>query len=349
MRVLVVHSWLRGNLGDVLQGSVLLRALRSLRPRTLDLAGYPRVPGEGARELLELADRHVPEPFACYWRYLPGSLGAVAIEPRWRRQRTMLFSRYDAVVSAPGPFLAQYDARCPSALCDMEVASDIGVPFILASHSIGPLSAPDLERVGRATLCVARERASYEYLLANGLRAVKSADFGFLYPYEDVVSTARGVLRSPRPYRLVFLRSRNLSLRKIRWHRGQLLLGSRLVPISPGEHVVVATSDAYRDEKFVARVAKQLGVPAAVCRSVRDLVTLIAGSSGVVSDRYHPAICAAALGKKAELLPNREPHKMQGLEYLLRQHDLGALRDLAWQGITAVTDALPRVAALRAV
>ena len=56
---------------------------------------------------------------------------------------------------------------------------------------------------------------------------------------------------------------------------------------------------------------------------------LIGASSGVVSDRYHPAICAAALGKPAQVLSNREPHKMQGLKNLLADHTLEELQELA--------------------
>src|SRR5688500_18659485 len=110
MRLLVVHTWLRGNLGDVLQASVLLRGLRELRPSTLDLGGFPRMPGAGARELVALADRHVPEPFAWHLHLAPAALRARFLEPDWRRRRAALFSRYDAIVSAPGPFLAEYDA-----------------------------------------------------------------------------------------------------------------------------------------------------------------------------------------------------------------------------------------------
>ena len=39
MRILVLHAWLKGNLGDVLQLSVLLSALRRRNPSALDLAG----------------------------------------------------------------------------------------------------------------------------------------------------------------------------------------------------------------------------------------------------------------------------------------------------------------------
>ena len=71
MRILVVHAWLRGNLGDVLQLSVLLSALRELKPRALDLAGFPARPADEAAEVLALSDHYVAEPFAWYWNVSP--------------------------------------------------------------------------------------------------------------------------------------------------------------------------------------------------------------------------------------------------------------------------------------
>jgi polysaccharide pyruvyl transferase WcaK-like protein len=59
-----------------------------------------------------------------------------------------------------------------------------------------------------------------------------------------------------------------------------------------------------------------------------------------VSDRYHPAICAAALGKPAHVIPNREPHKMQGLTNLLADNTLEGLQALARAGLRTVQDAL---------
>jgi polysaccharide pyruvyl transferase WcaK-like protein len=70
------------------------------------------------------------------------------------------------------------------------------------------------------------------------------------------------------------------------------------------------------------------------------MVSLIGASSGVVSDRYHPAICAAALGKPAQVLLNREPHKMQGLKSLLSDNTLEELKGLARAGLLTVRDAL---------
>jgi polysaccharide pyruvyl transferase WcaK-like protein len=73
---------------------------------------------------------------------------------------------------------------------------------------------------------------------------------------------------------------------------------------------------------------------------VTELVQLVAGSSAVVSDRYHPAICGAVLGKPAHVLSNREPHKMQGLKHLLADRPLEDLQELARTGLNTVRDAL---------
>jgi polysaccharide pyruvyl transferase WcaK-like protein len=344
MKLLVVHAWLRGNLGDVLQGSVLLRSLRDVAPATLDLAGFPSRPGEGARELLALADRHVPEPFNWYWRYAPEAARALTLEPLWRRRRRDLFSRYDAVISAPGPFLADYDARLPSALADLEVAVDLGIPFVLASHSIGPLSPDSLRRIAAATLCVAREDATHAYLAAHGLRSVRSADLAFLFPYEESLAACADKPKLGGRYRLLFLRSRNLPARRIERKPEYLRIGSHQIALQPGEQLVAATSDASRDGRFLTKLTRRLDAPVVSCRSVAELVSLVAGCSGVLSDRYHPAICAAALGKPAEILPNREPHKMLGLQALLENHPIDSIRDLARAGLSALRSALSNAA-----
>jgi polysaccharide pyruvyl transferase WcaK-like protein len=71
-----------------------------------------------------------------------------------------------------------------------------------------------------------------------------------------------------------------------------------------------------------------------------ELVSLVSGASSVVSDRYHPAICAASLGKPAQVIPNREPHKMHGLRDLLAGRSLAELQALARSGLQTVLDAV---------
>ena len=84
-------------------------------------------------------------------------MGKVVFEPWWSRRRRALFSRYDAIVCAPGPYLADYDPRVTSALSDIAVAAELGLPVVLSSHSIGPLTPERLAVVARSTARVARE------------------------------------------------------------------------------------------------------------------------------------------------------------------------------------------------
>ncbi len=335
MRILVLHAWLKGNLGDVLQLSVLLSALRELRPRALDLAGYPPQPAAETAEVVRLADRYLPDAFPWFWKLLPRAMARQSVEPWWRRRRTALFARYDAIVCAPGPYLADYDRRAASALCDIAVAAERGLRVVLSSHSVGPLPPPDRAAVGKATLRVAREPATFDYLHAHGMSAVLAADYAFLYPY----GAMPGPSPIPPPYRVAFLRSNNLDAARLRLEGRALFEGSRMIA-EAGDPLVLATSDRRRDGRFLAKAARALGVPSFECRSVRDLVLLVGGSSGVVSDRYHPAICAVALGKPAQVLPNREPHKMQGLKDLLAGRTLQESQALARAGLRAVADAL---------
>lgn len=338
MRILVLHAWLKGNLGDVLQLSVLLSTLRELEPRRLDLAGFPARPAPETREVLKLADRYLPDTFPWYWHVAPALAGRVVFEPWWRKRRRALFSRYDAVVCAPGPYLAEYDPRATSALADVVVARELGLPVVLSSHSIGPLPPDGVAAVARATARVARESSTYRYLCERDLSAVLSADLAFLYPYAGTV--ARGSIEPP--YRVVFLRSNNLEAKALRIEDGGLFEGTRRVAEASSDRLILATSDYRRDGRFLATAARRLGVPAVACGSVSELVGLIGGSSGVVSDRYHPAICAAVLGKPAQLLSNREPHKMQGLKSLLADNTVEELQELARTGLRAVRDALRR-------
>ncbi len=336
MRILVLHAWLKGNLGDVLQLSVLLSALRELKPSALDLAGYPTQPAPETDEVVGLADRYLPDTFPWYWSLVPAAIGNLIFEPWWKRRRQALFSRYDAIVCAPGPYLADYDARATSALADITIARRLGLPVVLSSHSIGPLRPEAVAAVAQATVRIAREPATHQYLSERGVPAVLSADYAFLYPYR--VIAARGPVDPP--YRVIFLRSNNLDATRLRLENGALFEGSREIVAATGDRLVLATTDYRRDRQFLATAARRLGLDHFVCRSVTELVQLVGASSGVVSDRYHPAICAAVLGKPALVLSNREPHKMRGLRNLLTDNTVVELQELARTGLRSVRDAL---------
>jgi polysaccharide pyruvyl transferase WcaK-like protein len=340
MRLLVVHAWLKGNLGDVLQLTVLLTALRELRPRVLDLAGYPSSPPEALSGVVALSDRFIADPFAWYWALTPRLIVDLSLEPRWKARRRALFSRYDAIISAPGPFLADYDRRARSALADIAVATELGRLSILSSHSIGPLPSAALQILAHASARIAREPRTHAYLEERGIDSVSSADLAFLYPFDREL----GPPPLEPPYRVVFLRSNNLKKRALRIvNRGLYETSREIAPASPLP-IVLATSDPRRDSSFIASTARRLGIPSVVCRTVPELVRLVAGASEVISDRYHPAICGAVLGKPTRVVPNREPHKMGGLTALLDGRPVGELQDAARAGIAAMRVALRAVA-----
>ena len=340
MRILVVHAWLKGNLGDVLQLTVLLTALRELRPRVLHLAGFPASPPEALTSVLALSDQFIADPFVWYWKSVPAPVVNVWIEPRWYARRKALFSSYDAVISAPGPFLADYDRRAPSALADIAAATELGRLVVLSSHSIGPLSPDALQVVARASIRIAREPWTHAYLEARSIDSVSSADLAFLYPYEREL----GAPPLEPPYRVLFLRSNNLRPRALRIVDGAVFEGTREIAQPSPHPVVLATSDRRRDERFVRSAAARLGVPSVVCRTVHELVRLVSGASEVVSDRYHPAICSAVLGKPTRVLANREPHKMGGLSALLDSRPVDELQAAARAGLSALHEAVRAVA-----
>jgi hypothetical protein len=171
----------------------------------------------------------------------------------------------------------------------------------------------------------------------------ESADFAFLYPFERVC--AGGAAPIAAPYRLAFLRSNNIRAATLQLgDDGALRSGGRMLVPGGVSPLILATSDARRDRRFIEAAARRLGVASCVCRTVPELVQLVARASLVVSDRYHPVICAAVLGVPATVLPNREPHKMQGLGDLLGGRGLPELQALARSGLEAVCAAVRQAA-----
>ena len=206
MRILVVHAWLKGNLGDALQLTVLLTALRELRPRVLDLAGFPASPPEALASVLALSDRFIADPV----RLGTGS-------PRRARRQCVARAALARTPESPVLRVRRDHLRAwsvprrlrparPSALADIAAAAELGRLVILSSHSIGPLSPEALQVVARASIRIAREPWTHAYLGARRIDSVSSADLAFLYPYEREL----GPPPLEPPYRVLFLRSNNL-------------------------------------------------------------------------------------------------------------------------------------------
>jgi polysaccharide pyruvyl transferase WcaK-like protein len=342
VRILVVHGWVTGNLGDVLQTTVLLEHLRSLGPTRLDLAGWPHVPAAGCAPMLAPVDRFLPEDA---WREKPRrplpQLRRALRSGRWIVERARLFREYDVVLSAPGPFLSDADPRSRMALHDLRAARLVGRPFVLASHSIGPLDDAGLRALRATDLIVSREPDTHDYLTTHGVRSENAADLAFLFPLraraDRPASRPSGGLG--REHRLAFLRSDNLDLRRLRFEAGALRVGEVEVIGPARTKLVLATSDPHRDRRWLADLASRCGeVEVRICETVWELIDLIEGATEVATDRYHPAVLAAAAGKPLTLVETPGWRKMAGLRRLLATLPLDEIRGRARAGLERVSE-----------
>lgn len=347
MRILVVHGWLTGNLGDVMQTRVLLEGLRELRLDRLDLAGHPAVPAAACSCVLGLVDRFLPEEPSCggpAWARR-GRFRGIAFALR-KRERRRLFLDYDAVVSAPGPFLTDYDRRAQAAFADLAAARALGIPFVFSSHSIGPLGERDLARLSAAELIVAREEVTHAYLRGAGIESQLAADYSSLYPHPSGGDGTEGFRSAFGPdYRLVILRHNNLDLNRLERRGSGLWLGERAIVADGPGTLVLGTSDPSRDADRLSALGKRLGMPFVPCGTPEELLALIRGAGSLVSDRYHPCLCSAAAGKATVILENQEPHKMKGLQLLLSRYGLNEVRRSASAGLESVRQVLLKCAA----
>lgn len=317
-----------------MQTSVLLDALRELEPERIDLAGYPSPASPRASEMVSRADTFFADTVRWEQSWVPGGLLSGAARLVGALGRARLFDAYDVVLSAPGPFLASHDLRLNSALSDMLIAQRLGKPLVLSSHSIGPLPDYAVPYFDAIDLCVAREPYSHDYLSSVGISAVAAADYAFLYPFSEAL-VQQSVNPTP-PYQLAFLRSNNYDLSKIRVDRGQLKCGDRVLAELSDVPLVLATSDGAKDDSALAKLSRRLKVPYKSCQSVAEMVGVIAQAASVMSDRYHPAVCAMALGRPLRLLNNRENTKMEGLRALNERQDFEGLQKLARNGLDAI-------------
>jgi len=343
VRILVIHAWFTGNLGDVLQTSVLVRYLRTLDPERLDIAGFPASVAPACESVIEQVDQVLEEEsFPGGVRRFGLRFGRRAWVRNFRQRRETLFRRYDAIVSAPGPFLADNDPRHETALLDLEVAHSLGRPFVFSSHSIGPLSPRSLRRLSQADAIVARELETVDFLVRAGIQHQPAADYAFLHPLESGGYEAECRMRLGDGYRLVFLRFNN-ELKSVQLRsNGALELGEQVLCPVGDEPLVLGTSDACRDEAALSELASRLSVPLVVCRRPQELFGVIAGASLVATNRYHPGVCAALLGKQLTLLGNRTRPKRVGLERLLRTCSIEQLKQHAQAGLAEVQRALVR-------
>lgn len=333
-----MHGWLTGNLGDLWHTMVLLRRVRRKATR-VDISGFPGPPDPRCEPVLRLADQVLfenPVPPRARFRRLFWAA-------RWRHHRATLFRAYDAIISIPGPYLRVGDARRIPVELDIQVANAVRRPFLLACHSIGPVTSRTLKALRCVDAIVAREPVTQRYLAAKNVRCVQGSDFAFsLIPnqrVEKLVSDSR--LRDD--FGLVFLRYNNLDLHAVTLQGNELAYRGEVLWRSSGNRLVLATSDIGKDAHELVSLASRFEVSVVLCHTLDELATLTSMAKDVVSDRYHPAIAAALARKPVAILDNCETHKMAGLRELLEKNTLSEIVELSERGLRAVDEFLAHV------
>lgn len=331
MKVLVVHGWLTGNLGEELMLHPLLSALRSRGPETLELAGWPARPAESMARVAKLVDRFIPEePFRPKsWR------GSVRYKLTTARARKRLLKAYDVIISKPGPYLASRDGRVLNALTDVELGKAMGKRVIISNHSIGPLERKQLSVLRKADLVVAREPVTARYLEHHGCSFFFGADPAFVYNFKKADEHA---VDCPN-HDLVFLRFNNLDLNSIMLRDGGLVSNEEWLVPPRNNPLALASSDTGKDLEKLSALATRLGLPVLSFDSVDAMMAAIRAATGVFSDRYHPAVCAKIAGTPVHILEfRREAQKMDGLREMLEE-PIDTLVARSAMGLERVCDA----------
>jgi polysaccharide pyruvyl transferase WcaK-like protein len=308
MRIVLLHGWLRGNLGDLCIAHQLVRFLRARFPQAhLTVVSEPRGEWTVPEELLAATDAYVERPF--------------------REAVDDLLGDASAVVQIPGGGLQDPgDSRGPYMLRDAELCHRLGVRHVLAGHSFHP--SLDLGPL-RGSVVIAREPASHALLHSRGIPSLLSADPAFLQPVPEAAAVRAGTL--------LFLRRRHFESIAL---DGEAVVTDGMRTVIPALPLTLASSDPLRDDKVLQPLATRHDLPYERCLDLLHLLRIIAGSAHVVSDRYHPVIFAAMLETPFTFLQREGSLRDHGLRDLLAGHTPVALAALARAGFTSVAAAL---------
>lgn len=236
-----------------------------------------------------------------------------------------LMLRADVIIQAPGGGLQDpADPRGASMLSDAEFANKNGIPYIFSGHSFHP--SYDLSAL-RHAFVLAREPASHALLTSRNISSVLSADPAFLLD----VSFVR---HSEKVGTLLFFR---------RWHfrdikrEGNTLITDGRMTIIPADPLCFASSDPLRDDTLLQPLQQTFGIPYRGYTDLHALLSGIASSKHVITDRYHPAIFAAMLGTPYTLLPKEGSLRDQGLLEECSTYSVVELSRRAKEGMNALT------------
>lgn len=303
MNIVLLHGWLRGNLGDACITYRLISFLKQKFPNCrLTLLTEPHGSWSLPAHFSQSLDRIVA------WSCLDSPED--------------FLRDADAVIQVPGGGLQDPgDSRAPFMLRDAALARDRKIPHAFAGHSFHP--SYDLEML-RGSFLLAREPASHDLLLSRRISSVLSADPAFLEPMPAVMQERKGTV--------VFLRFRHFTTITVNDH--ELITDGSRTPLQ--DSVTLASSDPLRDDDVLQPLSERYGLPYERCMELSHLLRVIGEAREVVTDRYHPAIFATMLGIPCTFVPRQGSLRDEGLLRFMRDHTPAQLGLLAESGFRAL-------------
>ncbi len=305
MKIVVLHGWLRGNLGDYSLARIIIGFLRARYPNaTIVMASEPRDTWNIPEDFLQCIDHYVERSFR--------------IDP------SDLLEQASVVIQMAGGGMQDLnDKRGGWMLRDADLCHEKGVKHILAGHSFHP--SFDLERL-KHSLVLAREPMSYQLMVSRGIPAILTADPAFLEPVQVYTEL-------PRKHTALFLRRKHI--KEISIESSVITLDDRRIEYT-AVPLVLASSDPVRDDDVLLPIAEKYDLRYERCLDMPHLLSIIGSSQHVISDRYHPIIFAAMLGVPWTFMKRHGSVRDEGLEKHLRERSLSELSALATSGLESM-------------
>lgn len=309
MTYLLVGNYGVGNLGDeALRKYFLLRfpqvqwRVVSAHPGREEL---PRLPG-GVRSLLSL---------------------------RWLRTLGALW-KSDGMVLGGGSLFTDTESVRACFLWWVHVLSArvLRKRIILAYQGIGPFRTRMGEWFARSAV-----RSAHFISVRDPLSAVRvrmwrcRADV--LETFDPVLSLVEEQKIDLSAQKVLVVIPRNNSDALLREHLSRLLQSGRF------EHVCILSlkPDDSAESAYCQSLLASLRTPCTVVsvRTLRDLVSSVARGSLVLTQRYHGAVVALALGLELDVIPQAEGDKLDALRALISETPAHGRRQRLWQKVEA--------------
>lgn len=289
MKCLLVGNYGAGNLGDEALREYFLSSFPSVQ--WIALSARPSRPNEVPR--------------------LPSGVRSLVSTPWWRTIRELRLA--DAVVFGGGSLFTDVESAAACLLWWWHgfVARRFRKPLILVFQGIGPFRT----KIGR---WCARNTVRHAKFVSvrdeESWRQAKRWNSCVVLSFDPVLNMVKPAARQTSNEVLAVIP---------RMNSGSALLKA-VSDVSernaPQTRILSLQPDCAAERRACEKIRAAIGPSASVhrVRSIAELAALLGGCGRVITERYHGAIAAIALGLPVEIIPQRDSDKLASLRTILR-------------------------------